>query len=613
MATKTWIGSGANTDYFNNANWSPTGAPSTDGSDDALITGSATYTISVDSDASSYDAGSLTLADPNTTLLIGGHAFSVETATTFTGGTMSMTGGQLSLGSGASTFGAAATLSGYGVVFGSFGGAGTIAAAGPAGSMLEIGETVSAGSMNLVAAADDFLQLDGPVGAGNTVTLGAGNGAVMLVDTADFQATIAGLAEGADPTSGPSNFIDVTDYNGFSGSYDAVGNQIILSGGDIPGTLAIKLTGSYDPASIVHTRTGSLAGTDVWLTVCFAAGTRILTNKGEIAVEDLVAGDVALTTSEGAMPVRWIGRRRIDLAAHPRPELAAPVRICRGAWGENQPHRDLVLSPDHCVFIDGKLIPAKLLVNGMTIVHERHVRSIEYFHVELDRHAVLLAEGVPCESYLDTGNRSFFSNAGLALTLHPEFHVNAGLCCWERDACAPLAVSEAAVRPAWQTLADRAHRMGFVAPEIVTTDEPDLSLVANGRRFRPVSAQADRFVFVLPEGVTSVRVASRACPPAEVNPWLEDWRQLGVAVSRILIRGHADYVELPVDHPALAEGWHAVEAEGRAMWRWTAGNAILPIETCGISSDGPITVELQLRQRGTYVVARTNQSQRRAA
>ena len=106
-----------------------------------------------------------------------------------------------------------------------------------------------------------------------------------------------------------------------------------------------------------------------------------------------------------------------------------------------------MLSPDHCLFLDGKLIPAKLLINDMTIVQERETRFVSYYHVELEHHAVLLAEGAPVESYLDTGNRAFFSNASLALVLHPESTVNAGLKCWERDACAPLAVSQPAVGP----------------------------------------------------------------------------------------------------------------------------------------------------------------------
>jgi hypothetical protein len=157
--------------------------------------------------------------------------------------------------------------------------------------------------------------------------------------------------------------------------------------------------------------------------VCFATGTRILTDRGEVPVEALAEGDQVVTLEAGAhvpRPVRWLGRRRINLAAHPDRESAAPIRIRAGAFAPSVPARDLLLSPDHAIFVDGKLIPAKLLVNGGSIVQELSHAEIEYFHVELDRHAVLFAEGLTAESYLDTGNRAFFANAGLAMVLHPE-------------------------------------------------------------------------------------------------------------------------------------------------------------------------------------------------
>ena len=77
------------------------------------------------------------------------------------------------------------------------------------------------------------------------------------------------------------------------------------------------------------------------------------------------------------------------------------------------PHRDCLLSPDHAVFIDNALIPIRHLVNGRSIVQER-VDEVTYYHVELPPHDVVVAEGLPCESYLDTGNRAAFADAGTA-------------------------------------------------------------------------------------------------------------------------------------------------------------------------------------------------------
>jgi Hint domain len=121
-----------------------------------------------------------------------------------------------------------------------------------------------------------------------------------------------------------------------------------------------------DPLSTVPSANGSgqvygaaVSGSDVeaeTLLVCFAAGTRILTERGDVPVEQLTTADMAMTLSDGARAVRWIGQRRIDLTAHPRPETAAPIRIQRGAFADGVPHSDLLVSPDHAIFVDGMLI-----------------------------------------------------------------------------------------------------------------------------------------------------------------------------------------------------------------------------------------------------------------
>ena len=89
------------------------------------------------------------------------------------------------------------------------------------------------------------------------------------------------------------------------------------------------------------------------------------------------------------------------------------MRVMQGALGDNLPRRDLLLSGDHCLFLDGRLYPAKLLINGMTIIRDLSLKAVSYHHIELEDHAVMLAEGVAAETYLDTGNRAFFSNAGV--------------------------------------------------------------------------------------------------------------------------------------------------------------------------------------------------------
>jgi hypothetical protein len=158
-------------------------------------------------------------------------------------------------------------------------------------------------------------------------------------------------------------------------------------------------------------------GTLTISTVCFAQGTRITTSLGEVAVEDLRGGDLVATVSgEGApmKPVLWVGRRRVQLAGNPAADQLAPIRVKAGALGDGLPHRDLLVSPDHCLFLDGALVPARLLVNGRSIVAEREFGAVTYYHVELETHDVLLAEGAAAESWLDAGNRDWFENAAVA-------------------------------------------------------------------------------------------------------------------------------------------------------------------------------------------------------
>jgi parallel beta-helix repeat protein len=158
---------------------------------------------------------------------------------------------------------------------------------------------------------------------------------------------------------------------------------------------------------------------------CFAAGTRLSTARGPVTVDDLCEGDLVHTVAGDAQPVRWIGHRRIDCRRHAAPERVRPVLIQAHAFGKNQPSRDLLLSPDHAIFADGVLIPVKYLINDETIT-QIDVATVTYYHVELPDHAAILAEGLPVESYLDTGDRSGFANAEGPVTLHPSFSSERG-------------------------------------------------------------------------------------------------------------------------------------------------------------------------------------------
>jgi len=152
---------------------------------------------------------------------------------------------------------------------------------------------------------------------------------------------------------------------------------------------------------------------------CFCAGARIATPDGERAVETLRIGDRVLTANGGVEPLVWIGRRRV----HTRfadPLRLWPVRIAAGALGENLPAQDLLLSPDHALFLDGLLVHAGALVNGRTIVqHRPEGESFSYYHLEIDTHALIRANGALAETFVDNADRMAFDNWTEHETLYP--------------------------------------------------------------------------------------------------------------------------------------------------------------------------------------------------
>jgi hypothetical protein len=324
----------------------------------------------------------------------------------------------------------------------------------------------------------------------------------------------------------------------------------------------------------VHYGNGSVTITEM---PCYVWGTRILTDRGEVAVEKLEIGDVLVTASGAHRPVRWLGSRRVDCTRHPDPSSVWPVRIQAGAFAEGLPSRDLWVSPGHAIFADGVLIQATNLINGASIA-QVPLASVEYWHVELDDHDIILAESLPAESYLDTGNRAgFFNNGGAYLEAHPDFKPKH----WA-ETCVPLVFEGAILQNVKARLLARAQTLGHR----ITADS-DVHCMATGERIEPLFANAQRVAFVIPPERTAIELRCRGFIPAQIDAVSSDQRRLGVCVGGLQIDG----VDVPLDDAARFEhGWHDLEVYSpQHRQRWSQESARLP--------DGTRLVVLELAAR----------------
>ncbi|HQU01615.1 MAG TPA: Hint domain-containing protein, partial [Acetobacteraceae bacterium] len=297
---------------------------------------------------------------------------------------------------------------------------------------------------------------------------------------------------------------------------------------------------------------------------CFAAGVLILTARGEVPVEEMRVGDEVVLGRGGLAPVQWIGRRHIDLARHPRPDSVQPVRLQAGSIIDGVPRRDLYLSPDHALYLDGILVPSKALLNGETIAR-LSVSQVVYYHIELAAHDVIFADGTPVETYLDCGNRGAFENARGAMHLHADF--------------ASAFRHEASYAPVWEA-GDKVEAIRARLLARCTTKrsaDPAIRLVQGCHKLALQWASENMLHAGLAADSGDVMVMSRNAIPGEISPDPRDRRRLGVALGEILLGGPTGIRRIGLDHLDLVTGWHEVEAGQR----WTDGAAIIPARLLG--------------------------------
>jgi Hint domain len=157
-------------------------------------------------------------------------------------------------------------------------------------------------------------------------------------------------------------------------------------------------------------KNGDVTITSSETTICFLAGTMVRTADGEVPVETLKRGDIVVTSDGRSIPVDWLGIQTVSLRFADKLRVL-PIRIRAGALADNVPSRDLLVSPDHALLVDGALIQAGALANGTSIVRETNVPTVlTYYHVEVEDHSLILAENTPAETFVDNVDRLNFDN-----------------------------------------------------------------------------------------------------------------------------------------------------------------------------------------------------------
>jgi hypothetical protein len=413
---------------------------------------------------------------------------------------------------------------------------------------------------------------------GIAISLGAGNDRVVIESGSSLQGAVGNFH--------PGDTFDLPFL-----TFDTAGNANLLSGNVLEiiensGTVDINLDPNQDfTGDTFHPAPDSGSGTLVIESAnpCYCRGTMILTERGEVAVEELAIGDEVVILSGDARPIKWIGRRGYDGRFVTGNRAVLPIRIEAEALADGVPARDLLVSPEHALYLDGVLVPAGLLVNGTTITQVERIDRLEYFHIELDSHEVILAEGAPAETFVDCDNRGMFQNGEEFARLYP------GDMRPTWDFCAPRLDEASDALPAIRAaLRERAGALGYRF-----TDDPDLHLLIAGEVVRGHAVEENFYSFAIPAGSGAIWLASRSAVPAEVEAASPDRRRLGVLVERIVLREDELRTEIGYGHASLRQGFHDRESG----YRWTDGMARLPDELLRPFA-GEVTIEVHLIKPG---------------
>ena len=258
---------------------------------------------------------------------------------------------------------------------------------------------------------------------------GGGGGIETLTITPSHGTFTFKASDGVSITAGSNGAIQVSgniaQLNDWLGQTNFALNELgYVNVDQQPGTETLQFS-LNDNGNTGFPALGATASVTVDIVPCYCPGTLIRTARGQKRVEQLKIGDKVMTKSGVAVPVKWIGRRSYSGRFVLGRKDILPVCIKAGALDDNVPKRDLWISPHHAMYFKdeaegGVLIEARHLVNGVSIVQAERADRVEYVHVELDSHDVIVAEGALSETFLDDDSRGMFHNAHEYHGLYPD-------------------------------------------------------------------------------------------------------------------------------------------------------------------------------------------------
>ncbi|MBO1359957.1 Hint domain-containing protein [Acetobacter sacchari] len=450
--------------------------------------------------------------------------------------------------------------------------------------------------------------------SGTTIHFGTGGGTFILNAEASLLNLSSTNITGYDPSKDTielENTVETVAYYTITGSstvktvtlYGVSGTEIASYSATLASGVTLTNNTYYIDGSTNNPLKITYDSDNTYIGACFLSGSMIRTSAGDVPVEDVRIGDIVATfdwrnNSEELRDVTWVGSANISVNKDLRDDEAGyPVCVLKDAVSHGVPYKDMRVTAEHCLFFEGKFIPARMLVNGKNIFYDKNITSYTYYHIETEPHAVIWSDGMLTETYLDTGNRHLFRQ-------HGEVSILTGRArSWERDAAAPLMVERSIVEAIHREVDARAALVAenVIGNRISLETDPDIHLITDrGRSLKRLRLEGNNYSFLIPAGVQSVRIMSRCSRPSDtIGPFVDDRRELGVLIGNIT-KTSGRRVEIIDQHlTALSlDGWHGLEG-GRG--RWTTGAGTLSVASQ--PSAQPFSLTVEVMAAGPYLAS----------